>query len=75
MEEIEMKFVCQKTRELGIRTEDVNKALLDKWLSRFSQEHGALWQRIMDEKVGYGEGQWSTKMALVSKNISNWKGI
>lgn len=33
-----------------------NKAMLNKWIWRYSREEGSLWRRIVDAKIGEDEG-------------------
>ena len=38
--------------DLGLR----NRALLNKWLWRYGNEHNSLWRKVIDEKNGMNEG-------------------
>lgn len=59
---------------LGIRRIKImNQALLSKWLWRFTEDDGSLWQRVIGEK--YGRGSWGRIKVLPTHSVSLWKGI
>jgi hypothetical protein len=61
---------------LGIRNMAIfNKALLGKWLWRYSKESTSLWRQVIDSKYG-GQGRdWCSNRVRSTHGISLWKHI
>ncbi|XP_026399408.1 uncharacterized protein LOC113295273 [Papaver somniferum] len=61
---------------LGVKKiKTMNKALLTKWLWRFSTEDNVLWKDIIDEKYGVEQLGWFSKIPKITYERSLWKGI
>ena len=66
----------KKHRGLGLRClEALNRALLGKWLWRFSLEGESLWRKIILGIFWEVEGGWITRGVRESYAISLWKDI
>ena len=61
---------------LGIRNMAIfNKALLGKWLWRYSMEPTSLWRQVIDSKYG-GQGRdWCSDRVRATHGVSLWKHI
>lgn len=60
---------------LGIRRiQEVNIALLSKWLWRSGNEHDNLWRQVIASKYGLVNA-WETKSPTSSHGVICWKGI
>jgi exonuclease III len=61
---------------LGIRNMAIfNKALLGKWLWRYSREPESLWRQVIDSKYG-GQGNfWCSNRSRSPHGVSLWKHI
>uniref|UniRef100_A0A2N9IAI6 Reverse transcriptase domain-containing protein n=1 Tax=Fagus sylvatica TaxID=28930 RepID=A0A2N9IAI6_FAGSY len=61
---------------LGIRSmATFNKALLGKWLWRYSREPASLWRQVIDSKYG-GQGNfWCSNTIRSPHGVSLWKHI
>jgi hypothetical protein len=61
---------------LGIRNIAIfNKALLGKWLWRYSTETTSLWRQVIDSKYG-GQGRdWCSNRVRATHGVSLWKHI
>lgn len=61
---------------LGIRkTDEMNIAMLSKWMWSFSQQLDTLWRKVIEEKYEILPGNWKPKMSWIAKNKSLWRGI
>uniref|UniRef100_A0A2N9GE45 Reverse transcriptase domain-containing protein n=1 Tax=Fagus sylvatica TaxID=28930 RepID=A0A2N9GE45_FAGSY len=61
---------------LGVRSLVLfNKALLEKWLWRFSLEENNLWRQVLVEKFRVELGGWGTKPIRGAYGCGLWKGI
>uniref|UniRef100_A0A2N9GTW6 Reverse transcriptase domain-containing protein n=1 Tax=Fagus sylvatica TaxID=28930 RepID=A0A2N9GTW6_FAGSY len=61
---------------LGIRNMVVfNKALLGKWLWRYSTEPTSLWRQVIDSKYGCQRSAWCTDRVSTTHGVSLWKHI
>jgi hypothetical protein len=61
---------------LGIRRVAMtNRALLGKWLWRFSREENHLWRRVIVAKYGLDRGGWSSLKPRGTHGCGLWKGI
>jgi hypothetical protein len=61
---------------LGIRNMVVfNKALLGKWLWRYSTEHTSLWRQVIDSKYGCQRSAWCSDRVTATHGVSLWKHI
>lgn len=69
--------MCKPKKLSGVgitRVREVNKALLTKWLWRFSQEKESLWQQVVAEKHGV-INEWETKRPSLPHGCGRWKVI
>lgn len=57
------------------RLENVNIALLCKWLWLFYKEENKLWRRVISCKYGVEPSGWFAKKVTSSHGYSVWKGI
>ena len=61
---------------LGIRNMAIfNKALLGKWLWRYSTESSSLWRQVIDSKYGGQERDWCSNIVRSTHGVSLWKHI
>ena len=61
---------------LGIRSLAIfNKALLGKWLWRFSNENESLWKQIISSKCNLQKGRWCSKGVRDCYGVTVWKAI
>jgi hypothetical protein len=61
---------------LGIRNMAIfNKALLGKWLWRYSTESSSLWRQVIDSKYGGQEKDWCSNIVRSTHGVSLWKHI
>ena len=61
---------------LGIQNMAVfNKALLGKWLWRYTSEPTSLWRRVVDSKYGSQWGDWCSNRVCEPYVVSLWKHI
>ena len=75
---INWKVVClgKENGGLGIRgLSVVSRALLGKWVSRFSREERAIWKEVIRLKCWVEEGGWFTKFPRGSFEVGLWKDI
>jgi hypothetical protein len=52
-----------------------NKALLGKWLWRYTVEREAFWQLVMDKKYGSVASGWCSNNVIEPYGVSLWKHI
>ncbi|RVW47112.1 hypothetical protein CK203_105484 [Vitis vinifera] len=52
----------------------INKALLDKWCRRFSNEKGAFWNQVISRKCGE-EREWCSREVREGFGVGLWKAI
>ena len=72
------KVICADKKEggLGIRSlATFNKALLRKWLWRFTNENEPLWKQIIFSKYNLQEGGWCSKGVRDCYGVGVWKAI
>ena len=61
---------------LGIRNMAIfNKALLGKWLWRYSREPASLWRQVIDSKYGGQSNFWCSNRIRSPHGVSLWKHI
>uniref|UniRef100_A0A2N9IB59 Uncharacterized protein n=1 Tax=Fagus sylvatica TaxID=28930 RepID=A0A2N9IB59_FAGSY len=61
---------------LGIRDVAIfNKALLGKWLWRYSMEPTSLWRQVIDSKYGAQGNFWCSNRVTTPHGVSLWKHI
>ena len=75
---VSWKIICAAKKDggLGIRSlAAFNKALLGKWLWRFSNEIDPLWKQIITGKYGLQEGGWYSKGVSDRYGVGVWKAI
>jgi len=61
---------------LGVRNLIMfNKALMGKWLWRYTMERDALWRKVVDVKYGSMRGGWCSKEVGGSFGFGVWKSI
>ena len=61
---------------LGVRKVEVfNRALLGKWLWKFSRDETHLWRRVIAAKYGLDWGAWMSRIPRGTHGCSVWKGI
>jgi len=65
-----------KAGGLGVRNvNNFNRALLGKWVWRFSQERDALWRSVIDVKYGSVRGGWCSLPVTGPYGVGVWKFI
>jgi hypothetical protein len=52
-----------------------NKALLGKWLWRYTPEPTSLWRRVVDSKYGSQQREWCSNRVREPHEVSLWKHI
>ena len=70
--------VCtdKKVGGLGVRSlNNLNKALLGKWLWRFANERDSFWRRTIRSKFGESQGGWCSGEVRNSFGTGLWKEI
>lgn len=53
----------------------INQALLSKWIWRFTEADGSLWQRVIGEKYGRDSSGRFTAKVLPTHGVSLCEGI
>jgi hypothetical protein len=70
--------ICSPIKAGGLGVCNVinfNRALLGKWIWRFSQERNALWRSVIEVKYGSMRGGWCSLPVTVPYGVSVWKFI
>ena len=60
---VKWSIVCSNKKKGGLgvrRLSTLNKALLCKWICRFSFEKDSFWRDVINAKFGMIEGDWCT---------------
>ena len=69
-------FSSKEKGGLGIRNLSiVNRALLGKWVWRFTEEEYSIWKEVIKLKYQVKEGGWFTKISRGSGGVDLWKDI
>ena len=70
--------VCSSKEKGGLGVRDlslVNKALLGKWVWRFTEEDNSIWKDVINIKYLVEEGGWFPKTTRGNSGLSPWKDI
>ena len=75
---VKWSIVCSDKMKggLGVRyLSNLNRALLCKWLWRFSNERNSLWGDVISRKFGLDLGGWCTREVRGGYGVGFWKEI
>ena len=75
---VKWEVVCADKEKggLGLRKlACLNKALLGKWIWRFTRAKKELWKKVLEAKYGQEEVGWKTRKANGVFGVGVWKEI